>query len=391
MAGVFIVMVYALSSFCSILLLDFDSTFAEPTLLPTVLYCSLLYFSLKPFIRERPIIYGFKSEAEKKRFIFIGYALSLAVILGMVLILPKISTAINYGLVDARTSMYQGEEISYAEDSLYEKIGSLLVGYFGGIWYLYIIMFFYAIIYIPGKKLFKVVLIIASLSQIEVGLTVGGRTNAIYWLLSFIFTLLIFYPYLNRKARRITVSFSLVFLLAVTAYVAIITLQRSVLREGGLQGFLLEYMGESYLYFCEFFDNINWHPYSLERLFPFCSYLLGTGFNLHEYRDLIEQHTGMNIGIFYTFLGDIYVDIGIVGLLLFVFIFNRVASRLLRQRFFQLSDLFYLSFLYVIPLHGLFYYSFWKSGDISIFLILAIRKYVTSRNKSEQIIVKKTR
>lgn len=303
----------------------------------------------------------------------------------MIIILPRINAAIDYGLVDARTAMYHGEQVYTIDNSFLMTIGSLLVSYFGSIWYLYILMFFYALVFIKGKNLLKVLLIVASLSQVEVGLTVGGRTNAIYWLLSFLFTLILFYPYLNHRLKNPTMLTSVAFMSIIFMYVASITIQRSLYREGGTQGFLVGYIGESYLYFCEFFDRIDWHPYTLERIFPFTSNLLRTGFNLTEYRDLIESHTGMNIGIFYTFMGDIFVDLGLYGLLLFVLIYYKVSSSVLNPNVFHLKDLCYLSLIYVIPLHGLFYYSFWKLGDFCVLFMVLIAKLFTTRNKVNKV------
>lgn len=377
MAGIFIVMVYALSAFASIFLLQADTTFKAPTIIPTILYCGLLFVTLKPFIRNRPVIEGFRTASEQKRFVLVGYALSLVVILGMIIILPKITNALDYGLVDSRTAMYRGEGEDSSHDSILMKIGSQLVGYFGAVWYLYIIMFFYAVAFIHGKSLLKILLMVASLSQVEVGLTVGGRTNAIYWLLSFLFTLILFYPYLTRKTRKIAISSFLVFFVVVLVYVVFITIQRSIFREGGTQLFLLQYVGEPYLYFCYFIEKLDWHSYSFERIFPFGSYLLGTGFNLQDYRYLVEQHTGMEIGIFYTFMGDIYVDLGLLGLLVFVFIYNRIASTILRPKVFYLKNLFYLGVLYTVPLHGLFYYSLWKNGDFCVIFVLVLARYVS--------------
>ncbi len=377
MAGLFIVIVYALSAFFSILLLKVDSTFHDPAAFPTIVYCSLLFFTFKPFLRKAPTIDGFCSTHERRRFINIGYALSISVVLGMVLILPRIGNVMDYGLVETRTDMYHGELEDNSNDSFLVRIGFLLVGYFGGIWYLYLTMFFFALVFLPGKHLLKTLLILASLSQVEVGLTVGGRTNAIYWLLSFLFTLLLFHSYLNRKTKKIAISASVVFLSIVLGYVAYITIARSGYHEGGTQGFLFEYIGESYLYFCEFFDRIEWHPYTLERVFPFISHVIGTGFNLGGYRALIEQHTGMDIGIFYTFMGDIFVDIGLLGLLLFIFVYYRVSNYIMRPHVFHFKDLCYLSIVYVVPLHGLFYYSLWRSGDFCVLFILLIAMYVT--------------
>ena len=41
---------------------------------------------------------------------------------------------------------------------------------------------------------------------------------------------------------------------------------------------------------------------------------------MYAFRTLLEANTGLNIGVFYTFLGDIFVDLGLL-VLIFVFSF----------------------------------------------------------------------
>lgn len=385
MAGIYIVAMYALSAFGSIFLLQEDSSFKEPTLFPTILYCSLLFITFLPFLRKRPGIYGFRSNLEQKRFLIAGYALSIPVIIAMIYILPKIFTVVDYGLVETRTAIYHGDSVAAEEQGIIGKIFYLFLGYFGGLWYIYIIWFFYSLVFIPRKFIFKTLLIIASLSQVELGLTLGGRTNAIYWLQSFLFTLIFFYSYLNKRTKKIVITASVVTMSVVFVYVAFVTIQRSLLREGGTSGFLLEYVGQPYLYFCEFFDNMEWHPYTLERIFPFSSYLLKTGFNLEDFRFLIESHTGLDIGIFYTFMGDIFVDLGMLGVISFVLIYYVFARRVLSTESFGIKNLCYVAVVYALPLHGLFYYSFWKSGDFVVVAAILLGKYISTGFQTEEV------
>lgn len=376
-AGIFIVVMYALSAFCSILLLENDSTLYRPTLIPSVLYCFLLYLTFAPFLKKGPEIVGFKSRATEKRFVKVAYMLSIAVVVGMLIILPTVQTVLDYGLVEARAASYAGEQIDTSNYNFITKVGFLLVGYFGILYPLYIVMFFYSLVFIRGKSLLKVLLIIASLSQIEVGLKVGARNNATYWLLSLAFTFIMFYPYLSKKIRIYTLTLSSIPSAVVTFYFIYMTVQRSVLRAEGTNNFLLDYAGQSYLNFCYFFDSIYWHPYTFERLFPFVSRILGNSFNLENYRLLIENRTGMVIGIFYTFMGDIFVDIGLVGLILFVLFYYRTSFNLLKKKYLSIDGLCYLCFLYAIPLHGLFYYSMWQYGDIYLIFLIIIANYIS--------------
>ena len=85
--------------------------------------------------------------------------------------------------------------------------------------------------------------------------------------------------------------------------------------------------------------------------------------DLFVYRDAIMAETGLNIGIFYTFLGDLMIDLTHIGLVVYILVYCAISIFFLqRQRpdtmpFYQL---FIFLILVLIPLQGLFYYSYYK-------------------------------
>ena len=122
---------------------------------------------------------------------------------------------------------------------------------------------------------------------------------------------------------------------------------------------------------------MHWHPYSLRRIFPFTSDLLLGQLDLLDYRNLILYNTGLGIGTFVTFLGDIFIDIGIIGLVIYVFLYHYLAKRIVIGDNYNISNIMCLGMVYIIPLHGLFYYSAYQSKvTFCMVLTFILAKYI---------------
>lgn len=375
----YLIGVYTFSVFFSIILYHSSSApeYQYANFIPSMLFCVFLLFYFIPFFKKEFIIESSDNRIFLRRFEIVGKGLSLILIIGCIFLLTKIKEAIAYGLVDTRIAMYKDENV-FTSYNIIEHIGHSILKWLGGLCYTVLIMFFYAYSFIRKQYLLKVLLLISSLSAIYLGLLVGGRTNLMYWMLTFIFCLVLFWPNLSAKKKRQITMVSLVTLALLFAYLIFISIGRAAAAHGGeTESFLLTYAGQSYLNFCYFYENLNFHHYTGYRIFPLTSSLLFGSFDLNEYRDLIMFKSGMNIGIFYTFLGDIFVDTGLIGMFLYSVIYYIIVKKVMKRKFFTLSDLLILGILYQIPLHGLFYYSFWKTeSSACIILTIIIAKYL---------------
>ncbi|WP_159730216.1 O-antigen polymerase [Sphingobacterium sp. 18053] len=375
----YLIGVYTFSIFFSIILYNSQSNleYQYANLVSSIVFCVLLLFYFIPFFKKNIIIEPNSNTVFLRRFILVGRCLSIILIIGCIFLVTKIKEALAFGLVDTRIAMYKDESV-FTSYNVIEHIGHSLLKWLGGLCYTVLIMFFYAYSFIKKERTLKVLLLISSLSAIYLGLLVGGRTNLMYWVLTFIFCLVLFWSHLSKRKKKLITIVSLVTLGLLASYLIFISIGRAAVAHGGeTENFLITYAGQSYLNFCYFFENLDFHQYTSYRIFPLTSSLLFGSFDLNEYRDLILYKTGMNIGIFYTFLGDIFVDTGLGGMLLYSIVYFLIARRFMGKKLFTLSDLLILGVLYQIPLHGLFYYSFWKTeSSVSIILIILISKYL---------------
>jgi hypothetical protein len=96
---------------------------------------------------------------------------------------------------------------------------------------------------------------------------------------------------------------------------------------------------------------------------------------LEDYRDIIWADSGLNIGVFFTFLGDLLIDLGHIGMIIYVLLFYLLSTFVCRAAnqdgTIRLSRLLVILILYLIPLQGIFYYSYYKI-NIGYFVVITL-------------------
>lgn len=383
----YLVAVYAVMMFFAIRLSMTDYSYYpysnHDSILIGGLWAILMLCCFSPFLKQKPQIVFDESDEFLNKFFTIGSVLSVIIIIGMIFLAPYVFKTAAYGFVNARSAMYLGESVitSY---SLTGHIGHSILRWFGWLGYLNLIFFFYSLVYIRRNFLFKLGLFVSSFGSVWIGVLNGGRTYVIYWLLFFFFCLSAFYKEFNFKRKRQVFIIIIIALIGIFRYFAFVTVGRVASSSwfSSSEEFLLNYAGQPYTTFIHYFENCTWHPYDFKRIFPFTTTLIFGRFDLTEYRLNIMSHNGVNVNGFSTFLGDIYVDIGIIGMILYVVIFVLVARKLMKCKEFNLAKMVYLGILIQIPLFGVFYYSFYRIETIvSILVALVIAWYLSPRAK----------
>ena len=165
--------------------------------------------------------------------------------------------------------------------------------------------------------------------------------------------------------------------LVVGLFIAAVTIARfaaiDIANDSGTFDSLLTYSGQSFVNFNYFFCNYQVHDIHLDRIFPLTNYFIWhPGWNLEDYRDTIWSYSGLNIGVFFTFLGDLLIDLGHIGMIVYVLIFsllsNYVCRRAIQDDTLPLSRMLIVLILYLMPLQGIFYYSYYKT-NIGYFIV----------------------
>lgn len=345
----------------------------EPTLLPSVCYCVLLTLSIYPFyhlnsreIKKIPLV------KEKSLDIF-GWWMIAVFFITFFLLITDLREILSGDLRAARNMIYSDEEVETPTGIKYIlAIPETLFSQFSP---LVIFVFFYNICFRKRNILYNLLLLASSLTPVLKALMIVGRTQPIYWLLNLILGFVFFYPHLSPKKRRWIIIPVATTIAAMAIFIISVTISRFEDNSGAIAS-LVSYAGQSYLNFCYFFDT--WHDqwFSLERLFPFTHYfILRTNFDLFQYRDCIMAVSGLNIGIFYTFLGDLMIDLTHWGMLVYIMLYFLICTQLMHRKqndVMPFWQLIVFLIIVLIPLQGLFYYSYYKINSAYYYIGMAI-------------------
>lgn len=205
-------------------------------------------------------------------------------------------------------------------------------------------------------------LLLASISPVLRGVLAADRTEIIHYGLMFLFSIVLFQNFIQRKIRAFLIIVSVPVVAVFITYVLAVSSSRFEDTDAGSEGTLIEYAGQSYANFCYFYNYHNSSLYYLEREFPLVSYFIFK----RQYTETKEERTakeGFFIGVFASHIGSWFLDVGIVGCttitLLFFVICCLVINRYERREF-DIADLMMVFILGAVPTFGIFYYRYYS-------------------------------
>ncbi len=359
----FLAAVYAFSAFCSIptyilQLRDWQEMIPVIHALPTFAYCTLITICILPFSWLHTENITSISKPNSKIFEVFSGVMIFTFFITLINLFPDIKLAIQSGdWKEIRSSIYFDETSSLSGWRYIMAIPETLLSPCSPIM---LIFFFYSVCFLNHSRFYNLLLLCASTTPILPAILIAGRTQIIYWFLNGLVTFFLFKPWIKREQLKFLLTLSVIFVSIGVIYTTYVAISRWK-ETNDTAEMLLLYAGEPFLFFCDFFDNYTYYSPHWQRLFPFTHYfILKQNIDLFEYREQIESMTGMNIGIFYTFLGDIMVDIGKIGMIAYVIIFStltRVVTKAQTDSY-PFYRILLLMICIIVPLDGLFYYSF---------------------------------
>lgn len=370
----FIIMIYAFSALMSILLDIFDvyainGVYEKIPISPvaTVTYCALITLAVIPFRRMRSLDLR---EVDMQKYWLVdlfSWVLIITFFITAYNTFTHLDTILHSNLKDIRDDMYsnvEGTKVSGIEWLL--ALPETLFSQFSPV---ALLLYFVNIAKERKSKLFNWLLLLASLTPVIKAVLIAGRTQPIYWFLSFMALYILFRPMMEQQQRRKALMPFVVFGGMVGLFVAAVTVARfamaDIADDTGTFDSLLAYSGQSFVNFNYFFTQYTAHGIHLDRIFPLTNYFIWhPGWNLEDYRDMIWSYSGLNIGVFFTFLGDLLIDLGHFGMVVYVLLFYLLSTYVCRsankEGTIRLSRLLIILMLFLIPLQGIFYYSYYK-------------------------------
>ena len=315
-----------------------------------------------------------------------------SLVLAYVLAIPVFLEVFEYSAKELKELAFMKQHKSFP---VYQTIPLIIIAYFSYTFVLFHIFYFLSFIKSTKYRFSRLLYLLGSFAGIFNEWLVGGRTMIIYWLLSFltmyIFVLWNFNYYTDTKKMQKRLFLILVPLLF---YIGIISIDRFAESYSDDSNFdtvvsLIEYGGMGFYQFSNYITSFNHQTHSFGRAFP----ILHDFFNDKKF-DLIDYRNSVNVdlSVFSTMFGDLYIDLGFLGIigffifLLLIIIFIRV------MKFFSLFKVFIFFQLFNICIQGMFYFSYWnKSSRIGffisvllVFLIGSINSYGISNNRKLQ-------
>ena len=337
-------------------------------------YCALLTLSIVPFSRLRSTTLKNITITKTMLYDVVSWGLIITFFLTLAMLFSDIYTALTSDLSEVRSMVYGDDEGHHVSGlRWWLLLPNTLFSQFSPI----AILFFYINVSQSRKsKLFNYMLLASSITPILSAILIAGRTQIIYWLLSYLLCFFLFKNQMNAEQRRIVVRPFLVFAGAFVLFFASVTLARftsnTLDSDTNTLNSVIAYTGQAFINYNNFFNHYICHQISFNRIMPVSHYfVIDPGWTLKNYRAQIMSQTGMNIGVFYTFLGDLMVDLSKVGMTIFVLLFAGISTFLSRQEednSIPIYRMLLVQLLILIPLQGLFYYSFHRV-DVGYYII----------------------
>ena len=372
----FVVLLYALSAFSSILLDHFNIYDTQGMCekipispLATFCYCALITLAIIPFrhLNSTKIKH---IDLQKEWMVD-----ALSWILIITLFTTLLTTFININTI-LHSDLKEIRDIAYANETkvklpFYQWILALPETLFSQFSPVAMLIYFANIVKKRKSTAFNYLLFVSSLTPVIKAVQIAGRTQPIYWLLSFVALYIFFRPFMSKEQRKIARFPFLLFSGIIGIFFLAVTLARfssvGLSNDTGAFESIIVYSGQSFVNFNYFFCNYTAHDIHFDRIFPLTNYfIIHPGWNLTDYREIIRSYSGLNIGIFYTFLGDLMVDLDHAGMIIYVLIYFVISSYLCRTASkdgsMALSRFLIILVLYLIPLQGVFYYSYYKTN-----------------------------
>jgi len=363
----FLLGIYWLSSLAAQFLLYGYKTYSESRieLSAIIFHIICLFLFLYPLIRfGNENIIKFRLPSLKYIKIFSWFIIALSVI-AIIVAAYKVKFVFSFSdLTEARRLHNAGELYDRNNGDFFDYIAN--IGPHLALFALF--MSFYVFAFYPRSKKLFILLFISSFSIVLGNLAILGRDGIIRWFLFFFFVYSYFKRYLLRKTKRLIRFLFILVGLPIILIFFKITDVRFTGRDEGLFYYLIDYTGQSFIYFSynfnRFIEGTSGGRMNFPILFPSSERA-----QMGHLNDIYMAD--YNLNTFSTFVGSFYFDMGLtktlflaISFFLFFLLFFK------RRKTYSFTKLIVFLILYEVVLLGVFYYMFSSPTVINTFILL---------------------
>ncbi|PRD46810.1 O-antigen polymerase [Sphingobacterium haloxyli] len=382
----YIILLYLISSFCSILVDVYGlriryTQYYEITMLPTILYCTLLTLLIYPFFKLAPLKVQNISRLEPKYFNAISYFYIVVFFVVLFSSATIIVRVLSGDMSEIRLLIAQGEG---EEVSIFNNVPSFLrpivvtANVFASVSMVMLLFYFYSICFLQKSKLFNSFLFISSTTILIFAIVGVDRSKVIYWAIAYGFFILLFWKAMSKKQRKKNIKLSVGIISIILTYFLMLTFQRFDNSDTGSGGSMIYYAGQSFIHFCYFFDEHPYQGFTLQKVFPlyFKLFVDNDISSSPELNRIMSAETGIFHGIFNTFMGDIMMASNIVVTIIYCVVIA-LSTRIIfwgknRIDFYYLIMIFFFSSILLFGVFVHFYAEFTRVICFLLFLIYAL-------------------
>lgn len=332
------------------------------SLMPFLFLFICFLISLYPFINQRQEVHRIYYGNTRYLNIFSWFIVIISVF-PFIELMFRLVTLVASGQIFYLGAMYNnvadGKEESLIQLSL---TSTRLAGFVKSFKVLSLVLFFYHLQQERVNKSLIIGLLIAAFTPALFTLSIGGKTNLIYFLLYFIGLYLFLRNCLPSQNRKVIKKIIGIIVLIITTLTVILSIGRYVIGTGDsntdYKMFLFQYSAESMYNFNENVFHTNKYLNGYYTSLPLFHDLGITDLTVSERRDYYASQVKYPIQLFYTFIGMFYADFGILGCVLTLIILSFIFARIKKGYQISLPNLVLLSTYMYMLIQGLFYYCY---------------------------------
>ena len=386
-AGSFIIVMYIVYAFFSIMTINDDSILQFTNYEPLKLF-PYLYLYTMMMIALSPAIYHHMHPTNSIEYpqSNIPQIIAIIIIVVAILNLPGIISDFQNGLMSIFTDAKAGrnaymEQIDNASNAggAIRNIPAILFNSFSDI-SIFLLFYFMTM----QEKNYKIIcgLLFANIINLVIPIMRGQRSGVALAFLTIICGYFLFKQYLSKRLNKFIKKVGIVFIVVITLPVAAITISRFGSEKGGIAAFINWYIGQGNIYFNNHGLDDNGIRYGDRTLNLFKRLVDSkTSMNYVERRE-IYSNLKINDEVFSTFVGDFTIDFGpffavIIFIVFNFFVIDSFQKKKINNNKVKLYQLLLLYFTVCISAQGgMYLFSYSDTGNLRIIALGMLYYYL---------------
>lgn len=371
-----IIGLFLTSAFCAFFYYDSDlyQTLSESKNKTQLSFISILYLFLcfcifiYPFRHYKKCDHIRYPKLGKTDLLFIGF-----VFIGIISLIPffeSLASVSAMSMVDMADNYHDNISESIDVRNHFSPIGRICNGIVT--WFQYIIpMGFFYLIQKKKKWYWCLLVLMGALCPMLTAMIRGGRGPLFQTLCIFLFNFLIFYRTFSLKTRKVITHIVIIGVSAIATLLIFITFSRYNNEVNYVIEQIFRYLGEGYINFAETGWYVTEHTEG-HNMFNGTGYTFFKNiFPIFEARDYehLSQILHIRMYVYYTVMGDAFLDFGIIGGILFFLLLSFLIQRNTLKAG-NFSSLLLLNLYAKIGFNGIFCWAYMYRLDFVVFTLL---------------------